>query len=793
MRLDTIRFTRATLRSATLRIAAAAAVALPLSAGAQGQLIPRLCAPPPCTNRECGDRPAIVCAPGNPIVRTSSTVRVDLRDRVLRYEVNETFLNRGPGLGEADYIFPLPAGAAFEDLSLSIDGELVSGETMNAGDARRVYEEIVRRRRDPALVEWMGSGMLRARIFPIQPGEEKRVVVRFQTVARREGSALRVDYVRGTPPSSQPGIQPMPVLREDRDQQRPVESGSTFSLTYPLTDTYGNPYSPTHSITTSDRNGRRTVTASGEGREVTILLPLRHADATSLTVLAHRPADENGFALITISPPSAPRRATPRDLTFVVDVSGSMRGQKLEQAKAAGRALLESLGNGDRFRIVDFSTDVRSFRDGWIPVTDANLRAARRYLDDLAAEGSTNISGALEAALEATPTEGRLPLVVFVTDGEPTVGERNPDAIAAFAARHRGEARIFSFGVSADVNSSLIEQLALEGHGTAQFVRSGESVERAVSLLASRLTAPVLTNVHITADGVRLLQMHPSMPQDLFAGQDLIVLARYEGSGEARIRVTGRSSNGTVDWSTTASFPERERANPFVPRLWAAQRLGWLAAEKRQHGGTTELDAEIRSLGEQYGIPTEFSSYLVVEPGMQLPNSRAVGLDARRDRGAAQGVRLNDVVVSGSAAATPEPVNRPLDKEARFEQAKQSAAQRDVKTLNEVDSLSRVAMQGQVQGQLQAQVRQIGARQFAQQAGGAWVDQRYTQTQQRVVKVKAFSPLYFDLVSKLSGLSEALVLGDQIIVSGRTVSIQVGSDGAERMSERELAELIKAW
>ncbi len=778
MRLNAIRLFEASLRTAALGLLVAGNVGLPSSARAQGQLIPRLCAPPPCNDRECG-RPAIVCAPGNPIIRTSSTVRVEMRDRVLRYEVNETFLNRGAGLGEADYIFPLPAGAAFEDLSLSIDGELVSGETMNAGDARRVYEEIVRRRRDPALVEWLGSGMLRARIFPIQPGEEKRVVVRFQTVARREGSALRVDYVRGTAPSTQPGIQPMPVLREDSDRQRPVEAGSTFSLTYPLSDAYGNAYSPTHSITTSDRNGRRTVTATGEGREVTILLPLRHADAASLTVLAHRPADENGFALITISPPSAPRRSTPRDLTFVVDVSGSMRGQKLEQAKAAGRALLESLGSGDRFRIIDFSTDVRSFRDGWIPATDANLRAARRYLDDLAAEGSTNISGALEAALESTSADGRLPLVVFVTDGEPTVGERNPDAIAAFAARHRGESRLFSFGVSADVNSALIEQLAVQGHGTAQFVRNGESVERAVSLLASRLTAPVLTNVRITADGVRLLQMHPAMPQDLFAGQDLIILARYEGSGEARIRVQGRSSNGTVDWSTTAGFPERERANPFVPRLWAAQRLGWLAAEKRQHGGTSELDNEIRSLGERYGIPTEFSSYLVVEPGMQLPNGRVGMTDVRRDR-ANNAPAPASVVLTGAMDASAAGVG----KEARFEQAKQAAAQRDVKSVNELDSLSKVGVQGQM--------RQIGARQFAQQ-GGAWVDQRYTQTQQRVVKVKAYSPLYFDLVAKLSGLSETLVLGDQIIVSGLTVSIQVGPDGAERMSERELADLVKAW
>src|SRR5512141_2547824 len=150
---------------------------IPALAEAQGSLIPR--------------------PGGSSVVKTSSRVSAELVDRVLRYEVTETFLNRGGRVGEADYIFPLPKGAAFQDLKLSINGEMVSGETLNAGQARAIYEQIVRQQRDPALVEWMGYGMLRARIFPIAPGEEKKVVVRFQMVAEREGDALRIDYAQG--------------------------------------------------------------------------------------------------------------------------------------------------------------------------------------------------------------------------------------------------------------------------------------------------------------------------------------------------------------------------------------------------------------------------------------------------------------------------------------------------------------------------------------------------------------------------------------------------------------------
>ena len=243
-----------------------------------------------------------------------------------------------------------------------------------------------------------------------------------------------------------------------------------------------------------------------------------------------------------------------------------------------------------------------------------------------------------------------MPLVVFVTDGEPTVGERSPDAIAARVARLRGDARLFTFGVSADVNTTLIEQLALEGRGTAHFVRTGESVEHAVSLLATRLTSPVITDIRVRADGVTLRQLQPQLPLDLYAGQDLILLARYDGSGDATIRLDGQSADGSVHWTTRTSFPAQERANPFVGRLWAAQRLGWLAAEKRRNGGTTELDTEIKSLGERFGIPTEFSSYLVVEPGMRVA-ANGGGLGQVTTTGAAADARRKSAREMGPVAA----------------------------------------------------------------------------------------------------------------------------------------------
>jgi Ca-activated chloride channel family protein len=754
------------------------------------------------------------------IQRTSSQVRVELADRVLRYQVTETFRNRGGLIGEADYIFPMPAGAAFEALELEIDGELVSGETMPADRARRIYEDIVRRNRDPALVEYMGRGMLRTRIFPIQPGEEKRVVVRFQSVAEREGSALRVDYLRGSGPRAAPIGIPMPhpvplpapmprrgvevdAARTSSTQQRGgEESGNLFTLVYTNGDQFGAPYSPTHELRVNDRGGRREVTASGDAPQVTILLPLRRTNAASVTMLPYAPGGEDGFALITVTPPAVAPRTTPRDLTFVVDVSGSMRGQKMEQARAAGRQMLASLGSQDRFRIIDFSTDVRTFAGGFTPATRRNIDEAVRYLDDLRPDGSTNISGALEEALDTAVDESRMPIVFFVTDGEPTVGERNADRIAALASRLRGRARVFTFGVGSDVNSALVEQLAVDGRGTAQFVRPDESVERAVSLVASRITSPVVTDVRIRAEGVRLVKMHPTLPADIFAGQDLILFARYAGDGDARIIVEGRTAAGPVTWTERVRFPDRERRNSFVARLWAAQRTGWLSAERRRNGASPELDDELRQLGTRYGIPTELSSYLVLEPGMQMPGERRLG---------SANLQLQEVVVTG-APASPDARSRdaatfsgrgvaggtaagrapapPADKKREeFELAKAASAQRAATTLSAVDSVSADFSA--------VTVRRVGTRTFSLAKDAMWTDSRYASAM-RTVRVKPYSAAYFALLERLDDLRAPFALMGRdgtpgVVVAGRTIAIAVAADGAETLGARDMSAIEAGW
>ncbi len=653
-------------------------------------------------------------------------------------------------------MFPLPKGAAFQDLKLSINGEMVSGEMISADKARAIYEQIVRQQRDPALVEWMGYGMLRARIFPIAPGEVKKVVIRFQMVAEREGDALRIDYAKGKSPD-------MAVTRLADDREEP--GSSSFTLTLPSDPIYGTPYSPTHALTTVRRGARREVRVNGSSSAITLLVPVRKNSEPAISVLTYAPQNEDGFALVTLSPPAVAPRVTPRDVTLVLDVSGSMSGEKIEQARAAGKQLLQTLNSTDRFRLIDFSTDVHTFRDGFVPATRQNIADGSRYLETLDASGSTNISGALDDALRGAPTPGRLGLVLFVTDGEPTIGERDPEAIASRVDRLRGDRRIFSFGVGADLNAALVERLAVEGRGTAQFIRPNESVERAVSLVASRLANPVVTDVRVFADGVRLAKKLPSEAADIFAGQDYILLARYSGSGPAIVRFEGRTANGPVSWSTRVAFPSSSRENSFVARLWATQRIGYLSAERRKNGPSHEIDDEIRQLGERYAIPTEFTSYLVTEPGV---------LNQQVLRGRVSGV------MTSSATGSP---GAPSPSAKAFESARAASLQRGVTNLAVADE-SDLKKNDVV-------TRRVGARLFSLH-DGIWTDAAHSASG-RTLKIKPFSDAYFKLIDAIPELREVFALGDKVTVTTRGLTIEVTESGEATLGASELKAIQHSW
>ena len=678
--------------------------------------------------------------PRGAIEKIRSAVQVAVTGRIARVTVEEWFRNSGPLMDEGSYLYPLPGETVFSDFSLWQGDRELKGEPMDAAQARSIYEEIVRRKRDPALIELAGHGLLRARVFPITPGETRKITLRYTQVLDRVGDAVRFRYAAGT----------AAVSRSFRLQ---VDSAAGV----------GDPYSPTHRLTVS-RSGDRLELALADttaGGDLELLLPLARG-LVGMSLLTQQSAGEDGSFMLLLAPGRAAEVGEPlrRDVVAVLDVSGSMSGDKLDQAKAALVQLLGGLRRTDRFRVVTFGSGVRRYTVGWTDASADSVRAAQDWVRRLDTGGGTNIAGALTEALTAQPREGALGVVVFLTDGLPTVGETGPERLADQAERSRGPFRVFAFGIGYDVNTYLLDRLTDRARGVTEYIRPGGDIEQIVGALATKISSPVLTDLALRGDGIEFYDLQPERLPDLFAGDELVVFGRYRGAGSAErtVTVTGRRNGHEEHFSAAARFGGEASGNDYIPQLWAARKAGALSRELRLHGPNSEIVSELKRLALRYGILTEYTSYLVQEP--------------------------NQVVVRPmfDRAAAPIPAPAPQD-QAGAEAVRRSRAEKALSGSLQLDAVVVTA------GPEAQRTQRVGGRVF-QWRDSTWTDIAHGDSM-RVIEVAAFSDAYFALLRALPELTKAAALEPAVLVAGRRVSIKIEAVGKTTWQDGELAMLVR--
>ena len=687
--------------------------------------------------------------PRGAIEKIRSAVQVAVTGRIARVTVEEWFRNSGPLMDEGSYLYPLPGETVFSDFSLWQGDRELKGEPMDAAQARSIYEEIVRRKRDPALIELAGHGLLRARVFPITPGETRKITLRYTQVLDRVGDAVRFRYAAGT----------AAVSRSFRLQ---VDSAAGV----------GDPYSPTHRLTVS-RSGDRLELALSDttaGGDLELLLPLARG-LVGMSLLTQQSAGEDGSFMLLLAPGRAAEVGEPlrRDVVAVLDVSGSMSGDKLDQAKAALVQLLGGLRRTDRFRVVTFGSGVRRYTVGWTDASADSVRAAQDWVRRLDTGGGTNIAGALTEALTAQPREGALGVVVFLTDGLPTVGETDPERLADQAERSRGPFRVFAFGIGYDVNTYLLDRLTDRARGVTEYIRPGGDIEQIVGALATKISSPVLTDLALRGDGIEFYDLQPERLPDLFAGDELVVFGRYRGAGSAErtVTVTGRRNGHEEHFSAGARFGGEASGNDYIPQLWAARKAGALSRELRLHGPNSEIVSELKRLALRYGILTEYTSYLVQEP--------------------------NQIVVRPMFDRAPPPSPAPRD-QAGADAVQRSRAE---KALAGSAQLSAVVVTGAARSDSVGAARS-GEATSRQRVGGrifVWRDSTWTDIAHgdslRVIEVAAFSEAYFALLRALPELMKPATLEPAVLVAGRRVSIKIEAVGKTTWQDGELAMLVR--
>ncbi len=556
-------------------------------------------------------------------------VNVRIADQVAITSIEQEFYNPNPQRLEGMFLLPVPRGAHLDKFTLEIDGKQVVAELLTADKARGIYEDIVRKMKDPALLEYAGRDMFKVRLFPIEPHGKRRVTLSYSQLLKSDAGLLSYTY----------------PLSADKFSARPIKSVSVkveLESKRPLKSIY----SPSHRVDLRRQGNKATLGfEAAEVRPDTDfqLFFTQEEGEIGVNLLTHKTADEEGHFLLLASPGAEvkEKNVAPKDVAFVLDTSGSMAGAKLEQAKKALLFCVENLNPGDRFEILRFSTEVEPLFDQLADASKANRVRAGDFIKELKAIGGTAIDDALRKALALRPDYNKRRrvierpfIVIFLTDGQPTVGLTDTDQIVANVAKNGGGTRVFCFGIGTDVNTHLLDKITEETKAFSQYVLPEEDIEVKVSNFVTKIKEPALMNVKITfPEGVRATQLYPAPLPDLFKGDQLVLAGVYSGKGSGKIIVEGTVNGTPRKFSYDVNFSGEAAEHEFIPRLWATRRVGYLLDEIRLRGESKELRDEVTDLARKYGIVTPYTAYLIVEDEKQrgVPENRRSMLQLERD------------------------------------------------------------------------------------------------------------------------------------------------------------------
>ena len=714
-------------------------------------------------------------------------VNVKIADQTATTEIDQVFRNPNNRVLEGTYIFPLPEDSAISNFVLYVNGQPVTGELLDRDKARQIYEDIVRSQKDPALLEYVGRDAFRASIFPIPALGDTRIRLSYSQLLRHDAGMTVYRYPLNTEKFSSAPLDEVAIVCD-------------VTSTSPL----GAIYSPSHVVDVV-RKGETTARVAYEARRVTpdkdFFLYVGSAGAKGgMTLATHLGTEADGTFLVLISPQALAAQAAPvaKDVIFVLDTSGSMgEGQKLAQAQRALRQCLGRLRAEDRFGLVAFSTEARAFREALVAADATAVQQADAFVAALEPRGGTAIQEALDVALKMLaplapppgppqpmpadsrpgPAPERPAYVVFVTDGAPTIGERDPDRlIDGVANACPGRARIFVMGVGEDLNTYLLDKLADRFRGAREYVTGKEDIEGKVSAFYDKIAFPVLTDVRLEIVGLETLDVYPKRLPDLFRGAQLAVLGRYRGkAGAYAVRLTGNVGGQPQTHVFEGTFSGQHVGGETLPRLWAVRKIGYLLEEIRLRGETPEVKAEVVRLSKQYGVMTPYTSFLVLEDEAQLLRRGPVspGDPGWGRTGGANGP-------TGPASGPTSPAAPAFDAagRARAEELREAAKSlrsdsgAGISGGRHLDQLKEgKSKDDQGDESVRQVVRHVGTKTFYK-VGDAWVDATFTEGMP-VVDVVAFSDAYLALARENPDVAKCLALGERVtvVVAGKAYRV----------------------
>jgi Ca-activated chloride channel family protein len=657
----------------------------------------------------------------------SVRLSVDVSGQRARVLLSQTVRNTGGGILELDCLVPLPLDGAVGGLTLVADGKELAGQIYPRAEAQRIYEEIVSRLRDPALLEFAGHGLFRARAFPVAKGAEATLDLSMEYLLPKDGGRVDLDF-----PLAGSLTQGRTVGRQEITVR--IRGASVGAL-----------FSPQEGVGVSREGELATAELVLEKAPPLPSFQLHYQESPGPMggmLLSHKPEKgEDGYFLFLAEPPARAEGPEPaKTVVFALDRSGSMTGAKFKQAQAALAYVLERLGPEDSFSLVDFATNVSVWRPELELMSPEARKEAAAYVRSLRSGGGTNIEGAIAAAL-GQELGDKPAYLILLTDGEPTEGVTDEFKLAEAAKKaDRGRGvRIFAFGVGDGVNARLLSRLSGGSSGQSAFVAPREDIEDKVSAFFNKLTSPALVKP-VLDTGIATNRLIPASLPDLFQGSQLAVAGRYPSGGKAVMKLSGRSGGEGRTFEYPADFASGPVANGGqIALLWAQRRAGQIIEEidlAARPEPNPELVDELVGLSRRYGIMTPYTSFLAAE-------AQALGDGGELSRRAAANLRQLDEVKGADAnwqreagaelAASPAPLAAP---KPAAEQAREMAA--------------RARLDAYAQESKLVPPTVIDGRAFFLK-GGRLIEGSLSETDvEALAPVKRFGPEYFELSRRLA-------------------------------------------
>jgi Ca-activated chloride channel homolog len=633
--------------------------------------------------------------------------------------------------------------------------------------------------KDPGLLELVGKNLFQARVFPVPANGVQKIELNFATSLPQEGGNFALTY-------------PLKTARNFCNTAKDF----TFSVKLHSKAPLKSIYSPTHKLSIKKKGDNHAVVGYEKqgatfAEDLKLFYSVDYNDV-GLSVLSYGKKGEPGFFML-LAAPGAKDTADEipnKKLLFVVDTSGSMNGEKMDRVKSALTYAIKRLKDGDQFNIIRFSTDVEKMFDKAREASSETKKEALEFISSIEASGGTAINEALTIGTAAITDPETL--VVFLTDGEPTIGETDIKKIAAnVQLSNRLGARIFPFGVGVDLNTVLLDQLARDHRGSPTYLSPDKDIETSLATFYDKISHPVLSNIKLSMPGAKVFSVLPGAIPDLFRGEQLVIVGRYRKPGATLIRVEGTLGGKKKSYDFETKLPENNTKKDFIPRLWAKRQVGVLLEQIRIEGEKKPLVDEVTQLATRYGIVTPYTSYLVTEPGDNT------GRDPRPPRPPRPVTRRRDGLQNGSTGSNRgtrtntgfggAPAAAPMEAEDSFsdmDEFKKESGEKAVEVARKVKSMKDAKVAGEDAGNM----RVAAGKTFRWEAGG-WVDEEVARSKGKRIRIKPYSEAYFALAASSDDVAKYLSLGEQVTFVFKGVIVEIAENGAQTLPA-ELKKLL---